>query len=208
MNICVFGDSIAWGACDYKHGGWVALLRNYFEERGGMPLGINGALTDVLVYNLGVSGDNTDDLLKRIETECKVREPNMVVITIGINDSQYVRSERTRRVPLKKFQKNIGNLYKIAKRYSEKIVFIGLTNVDESKTKPIPWSTDEEYDNKSIKEYNVVIKQFCSENSLKFIEMYNALEPRDLEDGLHPNSQGHQKMFEKIKPEIEELLIV
>ena len=205
MNICVFGDSIAWGACDYKNGGWVARLRNYFEERGDTPLGISGVLADVLVYNLGISGDNTDDLLERIESECKTREPNMIVIAIGINDSQYVRSERTRRVPLQKFQKNISNLYKIAKLYSEKIAFIGLTNVDESKTRPIPWNTDEEYDNKSIREYNEAIKKFCSENNLKFIEMNNVLEKDDLEDGLHPNSQGHEKMFEKIKPEIEKL---
>ena len=29
--ICLFGDSITWGAWDPEHGGWGARLRSYFE---------------------------------------------------------------------------------------------------------------------------------------------------------------------------------
>ena len=32
MNLVVFGDSIAWGACDKENLGWVSLLRKYFER--------------------------------------------------------------------------------------------------------------------------------------------------------------------------------
>ena len=30
MKICVFGDSIAWGACDFEKGGWADRLKTYF----------------------------------------------------------------------------------------------------------------------------------------------------------------------------------
>jgi len=29
--------------------------------------------------------------------------------------------------------------------------------------------------------------------------MYDLLQDEDLDDGLHPNAQGHKKMFERIK---------
>ena len=48
MTICIFGDSITWGAYDPEQGGWATRLRNYFEKQDN----------DVDVYNLGISGDN------------------------------------------------------------------------------------------------------------------------------------------------------
>ena len=203
MNICIFGDSITWGACDYECGGWATRLRNYFEERGDTPLGADGTLADVSVYNLGVSGDNTEDLLARMKGECEAREPSMVVLAIGINDSQHVRSEGKRRLSIKQFKDNLVKLHDIVHQFTKKIVFVGLTQVDESKTMPIPWDADKQYDNDGVKQYNTAIREFCAEKDIKFIEMFDALNLEDLEDGLHPNYDGHTKMFERIKVEIE-----
>ena len=63
MNVLIFGDSITWGAYDPEQGGWATRLRNYFEEKDN----------DIDVYNLGISGDTTADLLERIEIEAKSR---------------------------------------------------------------------------------------------------------------------------------------
>ncbi len=76
MVICIFGDSITWGAFDYKNGGWVGRLRNYFEEKD----------EEIEVYNLGVAGNKTKDLLARFENEVKVRKVDVIVFAIGIND--------------------------------------------------------------------------------------------------------------------------
>lgn len=203
MNICIFGDSITWGACDYERGGWATRLRNYFEERGDTPLGADGSLVDVSVYNLGVSGDNTNDLLARMKSECEAREPDMVIMAIGINDSQYMRSDSERRINIDKFKENLANLYETAKQFTEKVVFVGLTLVDESKTMPIPWDTNKQYDNEGVKQYDGVIREFCADKNVKFIEMIDMLTTKYLEDGLHPNANGHGKMFERIKTEIE-----
>jgi len=64
-RICVFGASIAWGAWDPDGGGWVTRLRRYFE--------INDY--DIEVYNLGVSGNTTKDLLKRFKTNVSQENP-------------------------------------------------------------------------------------------------------------------------------------
>ncbi len=192
MAICIFGDSITWGASDSERGGWVERLKVYFGEK-----------YDIDVYNLGISGNATENLLARIENESKVREPNIIVFAIGVNDAQFIHSTNSNRISEDDFRSNIEKLYGIAKKITAKIIFVGLTPVDESKTKPIPWNTDKTYTNEKIKEFDRIIEDFCSKNNLKFIPINDLLNNDDLIDGLHPNTQGHIKMFERIKPEIE-----
>jgi lysophospholipase L1-like esterase len=196
MNILIFGDSITWGAYDPEQGGWATRLRNYFEEQDN----------DVDIYNLGISGDVTADLLNRIEVEAKSREPNLIIFAIGINDAQFTYSTNGLRVSLDEFQQNLAKLLFIAKKFTDKIVFVGLTKVDESKTTPIPWNTDKSYTNENIKRLDNAVKKFCEENKLKFIPMDSVVGNDDLIDGLHPNTKGHIKIFNRMKSEVELIL--
>jgi lysophospholipase L1-like esterase len=196
MHICVFGDSIAWGAFDYEKGGWVERLKTFLME----------SEEDVMLFNLGVHGDNTEDLVKRFHSESAAREPDLIVFAIGINDSQYIKTKDNPRVSLKKFVKNISKLAKMANKFTEKIIFVGLTKVDESKTMPLPWDTDKYYDNESIVKYNDALGEFCEKNSLMYADMRGVVEIQDLEDGLHPNAKGHEKMFEKLRVTVEGLI--
>ncbi|KKQ27461.1 MAG: Lipolytic protein G-D-S-L family, partial [Candidatus Magasanikbacteria bacterium GW2011_GWC2_37_14] len=99
-RISIFGDSITWGAWDPENGGWVAQLRRYFETNENY---------EVDVYNLGVSGDTTNDLLIRFNTEClaRNRHPQIIIFAIGINDSQYINATDNPRTPIEKFQNNL-----------------------------------------------------------------------------------------------------
>ena len=65
-RILVFGDSITYGAWD-KRGGWVQRLREFLDEKNLIDLN----KIPVLIYNLGVSGDTTNDALERFEFESK-----------------------------------------------------------------------------------------------------------------------------------------
>lgn len=127
MNICVFGDSIVWGANDFEKGGWVERLKVHCLQ--------DGSNRDV--YNLGISGDNTDKLLKRLEFETTLREPDVIVLAIGINDSQYISTKDNHRIGLEKFKDNLSELTKISKKFTDKIIFVGLTMVNEARTMPI-----------------------------------------------------------------------
>jgi lysophospholipase L1-like esterase len=188
QSICLFGDSITWGAWDPENGGWATQLRRYFETND----------YDISVYNQGVSGDNTDDLLARFEVECKAREPQIIIFAIGINDSRHVKSSGVKGVSLEKFQNNLMELVKQAKNFSEKIAFIGLTKVDQSSILKIR-GIEKFYDNDIIAQYNATIEKISSEYNLPFLNLLDLLEISDLYDGLHPNSEGHKKMFLKVK---------
>lgn len=195
-TICIFGDSITWGAVDPGCGGWATRLRNYFESIG------ERVDNDTDVYNLGVSGDNTEDLLVRFRTEMIARNPNLILFAVGINDSQFIISRNQNRVSVEKFKANIEKLIEEAREITEKIIIIGLTQVDESKTSPIPWNLDKRYTNVDIKKYDAVLRGLSSEKNIPYIDMSEVLNLDDLSDGLHPNSQGHIKMFEVIKRQL------
>ena len=83
--------------------------------------------------------------------------------------------------------------------YTEQIILVGLTGVIEKEVTPTPWNNDAFYYSNDIEKYNLVLKKIASKNSLLFIPMDDVLEDSDFEDGLHPNSEGHKKMFERIK---------
>jgi len=191
MTICIFGDSIAWGAWDCENGGWADLLKKYLMAES------------VITYNLGISDDTTEQLLKRFDTEVEARNPDIIIFAIGINDSMDIFGKKP--ISLVKFADNLASLTDKALQITNKIVFVGLTNVDETKT--IPYAdTDASFDNQSIGEYDEAIRSFCEENDLIFIDALGLLiNDDDLCDGLHPSLTGHQKMFETIKDAIEPL---
>ncbi len=105
-------------------------------------------------------------------------------------------------VPLATTQKNLGKLIKRAKKITKNIIFLGLTNIDESKSMPVFWegeNTNIFFTQANINLYNAKIKELSIRNNLFFIDMFNVLKNEDLKDGLHPNYRGHKKIFEKIK---------
>ena len=200
-QILIFGDSITYGAWD-KEGGWVQRLRRFLDEKN-----LTNPDFYCVVYNLGISGNTSEDLLERFEFETKQRlkehKETIVAFAIGINDSQFVHSEGDHRVPIEKFKSNLQKLIKLAQKFSLKIIFVGLTPVDEKKTTPIPWDSDKFYKNEYIEKYNQVIKKACKENKIYFIEIFEKFKATGyqelLEDGLHPNSKGHKRIFEIVK---------
>jgi lysophospholipase L1-like esterase len=190
MNICVFGDSIAWGSSDNVGGGWVARLRNNLAAQDD----------EVAVYNCGVSGNNTEDVLKRFDVEAAAREPEVIVFAIGINDSQYTGERSNARVPLVTFRKNLEELIAKAKVLTDKVLFVGLTRVVESKVMPVPWCEEEKnYDNANVELYDSAIRDVCKEHKLPYLDISTLITNDELEDGLHPNVRGHEKLYGAVR---------
>jgi len=187
MNICIFGDSITWGASDFEKSGWADRLKVYCLES-----------LDVDVYNLGISGDTSEGILNRIEQEAKIREASGIIIAIGVNDSAFEKNGESR-IDGDRFEKNVREISRIARDIAEFVIFVGIANVDEERVCPKTWGSERSYKNSTIEEYNEIVRRICKEEELEFIETKGMLSDDDLEDGLHPNNEGHRKIFEKIK---------
>ncbi|MEL7565218.1 MAG: GDSL-type esterase/lipase family protein [Dehalobacterium sp.] len=197
MRICIWGDSITWGARDTEKCGWANRLRLF----------INNKVNKVTeVYNLGICGDDTHKLMARFELECEMRQPDIIIFAIGINDSSYIYSMNNSQVSLKQFRENLNYLINKATKYTRKIAVIGLTKVDELITNPVAWNADRYYKNENIKAYDDVLQDIAESNGFLYIHMFDLLSNEDLDDGVHPNSLGHERMYERIKSKAQSLI--
>jgi len=197
-NFLIWGDSITYGHGD-ADGGWVGRLRKTVWK-------------DSIVYNLGISGDTTTEVLGRLEFEARQRidpeEETVCIFAIGINDSIFLSDRGTFQTELPQFVKNIHEIYSQAKRISSRIVFVGLTPVDEKKTNPISWAPNKVYKNDFIEKYHSALRTFCGETQLPFVDVFSSWEKLQymewLYDGVHPNANGYDALFSEISSTLTE----
>lgn len=60
---------------------------------------------DYLVINAGIGGNNTNDLLKRIDKDCLAHKPELTVLMIGTNDMNSMKY-----IPLDQYRRNVATL--------------------------------------------------------------------------------------------------
>ena len=209
MNLLFFGDSITWGAWD-ESGGWVSRITDRVNRRF-----LNGDLDWCFVYNLGVSGDTSTDLLRRIESEADSRLPGdgerVFVIAIGTNDSVIDLPSGAFLTDEADFAENVESLILIAKTHSERVIFVGPPAVNERFTHPYTYDSNLESSNDDIARYNEIIALTCRANHIEFVPVLPAFLDGDLDkllhsDGVHPSSAGHEVIANLVWPHIEPLL--
>jgi lysophospholipase L1-like esterase len=210
MRVLVFGDSITQGFWDTE-GGWVERLRKHFDSIALQDLN-RGPITEV--FNLGISGDTTRNLLARIEAETQARKPSseplIVAIAIGTNDDLFESDKQW--VPPEEFRGNLEKIMDILQPLTDRIILIGNPACDESRTTPVSWGVFT-YTNRELEQSEQIIGEVAKAHDLTYIPIFHEFKRRLdedeglLEGGLHPNNAGHQIMYEIIKPKLLELLI-
>ncbi|MEK6918955.1 MAG: GDSL-type esterase/lipase family protein [Nanoarchaeota archaeon] len=189
--ICVFGDSNEWGAWDTELGGWVNRLRLWLDKRCFSEDDFYYE-----TYNLGINGNNSDNLLSRIEGEASARNPDIILIDIGSNDSANPESDNA--VTLEDYKNNLSLIIDSAKSFTDKVAFLSLLPVDEKRTKPVEWDKNVFFTNKRISDYNDVLLSVCKNRGIEVIGL-SSVSINDSPDGLHLSSKGHEAVFHKVK---------
>jgi len=205
MRVLIFGDSITQGFWDVD-GGWVALLRKEYDQQK-----VDGVNDDpATLFNLGISADSSDDVVARFKPETDARNNSdelAFVISIGVNDSRTKAGKNFS--DTERYISNLNKIHKMAKEYSDKILFVGLTPCVEERSNPVSWG-DTGYTNERLKSFDDTLKKFCEEKELAFVEVFEpyseALKNKELlPDALHPNKEGHQLIAELVMPKIKEV---
>jgi lysophospholipase L1-like esterase len=201
MRIYVFGDSITQGFWDAS-GGWVQQLSSVVHS-ATLDNMLNGdGKSYIEVYNLGVSGDSTEGVLKRLKNEVESRrlyaEDEVIIISVGLNDS-ILMSDNTALMDVYEFQETYEKLIKEALGLTNRVYCVGLTAVDEKLTSPWKFSsTGKQWGNNRINLFEDSIKQSAQRLSVPFIPIHDEFlellsKGEDLlADGLHPNNAGHK----------------
>jgi lysophospholipase L1-like esterase len=202
-RILCFGDSVVMGTWDTQ-GGWVDRLKQYFQTE------YFARKRKVQVFNLGIGGEFSSGLAKRMQSEIEARlnskwEP-IIIIGTGKNDVRAHGTPNNYDSTPEKYEQDLRNCIKIAQKYSPKILLIGLGLVDESVQ-----FKDLYYENTRMKLFNEVNKRVAQECEVFRVELQDDMEKLpDLSswfvDGIHPNYAGYQWIYEKIKPGVLKLL--
>lgn len=200
-RILVFGDSIAYGHND-PEGGWVDRLKRDFLERKYSVPDFSWS-----VYNQGVSGAYSSDVLDNLEGESRARikdsEKSIIIFAIGVNDTQFFTDTNQFYISAEDFKGNISKLTELAKKHADKVVFVGITPCVESKVTPIPWRTEVHYSNERIEQFENIISEVCKDNKMLFLPLFEKIKNSDyekfFEDGLHPDPVAHQMIYEMVR---------
>ena len=209
MITFIFGDSITEGLWDSK-GGWADHVKAFVQSEE-VASGIKNYHE---VYNLGIDGNTTKQVIERFTAETTARlwpnEETAFIFAIGTNDTLHRNNQDFQSTP-KQYKAELAQLTELAKKFSDRILFVDLLPVDEALTNPLPSSSSGKcYTNDRINLFNDILHAFCEAQSLPFIKVSELYQKHDYEtllaDGLHPNDQGHEIIFDAVKPWVQELI--
>lgn len=205
VQIFAFGHSITYGFWD-REGGWVQRLRKYLDSRA-LKEQNEERVSDV--YNLGVSGQDSGELLDRLETEYKAREWNesqqVILIQIGSNDIQHLKEKSGVRVSKQDYQENLNRILDTAEELADQVLVVSDFYI--SIEGEIPYAPEKKVSDERLEDYMQIQEEVCRSKNISRIDLRREFGPEEakemLEDGLHPNSEGHRKIFEIVGRKLE-----
>ncbi|PWN72056.1 SGNH/GDSL hydrolase family protein [Chryseobacterium phosphatilyticum] len=200
-----FGDSITYGEYDGVFGGWVDILKRYALQRFH-----EGNGDELILFNLGIGGESTEGLMKRLPYELSARnsaDGNLVFLAYGANDlaikdGAYIISPEI-------FKSNMEAAIRQTKQFSNDIYLVSILPVSK-KIDGVVVGSGKLRTNEEVVVYNQILKGLAANYSLIYIDFYTAfLEDKELllsADGVHPNEKGYGMMAEIALPIIEKYL--
>ena len=198
-NYIIIGDSITYGIGDFETGGWASMFKKYIVEKDDSLACSN------FVHILGFPGATSRDILNKIDGILDGLKDetfdNVVILSIGVNDTVYFNGDfKTSRDNYRE------NMLKLIRKITDsgcELILVGLTRIiiGESGDSYYTDSNIEVYeqDLKIISDNDEVLKELSESERINYIEMKDVLSKDDYIDGLHPNTVGHKKMFERVK---------
>jgi lysophospholipase L1-like esterase len=186
-RIVFFGDSIT--AAGAKPGGYILKLDSM--------LALQGKAEQYELVGAGVSGNKVYDLYLRMEEDVLAKEPDMVVIYIGVNDVWHKRTSGTG-TDADKFEKFYQAIINKLKAKNITVILCTPATIGEKTDFSNPLDGD-------LNEYSKIIRNIAQKNSLSVVDLRKAFLDYDLKnnpdnktkdiltsDGVHLNAKGNQ----------------
>lgn len=203
-RIYAFGDSITYGAWD-SHGGWCDRLKSQLHQ---LKLNPNNKVKFQL-FNLGIGGENSRSLLKRIEAEIKFRHrqdwPPIIIIATGGNDTRYLENEEAA-ISISEYANNLEKIIQIGQQYTDKILIVGLAPVEHD----IQSFKNSFLNNALLKKYDQILIDLAKKHHLAKVDLFTIFKSSTdhlySTDGVHPNDIGHQIIQKQVWAELKKIL--
>lgn len=161
-DVIAFGDSLIRGVGSSNNDGFISLL----SKRINKP-----------IINLGVSGNTTEDGLKRL-SELDKYKPKVVIVLLGGND-------HLRKVPIESTFENLERIITDIQSKGAVVLLLGVKgNLFGDKFKSRFENLSEKYNTAYVED--VLSGLFGN--------------PKYMSDAIHPNDLGYEKIAERIYP--------
>ena len=141
------------------------------------------------LVNAGISGDTTSNGLRRVDWLLQ-QKPDILVIELGGNDG-------LRGLGLPLIEQNLKAIIQAAKKGGAIPLLLGLR---------LPPNYGEEYTEGFAALYDRLAKEEQVAYVSFFMKGVAGVPELNLEDGLHPNREGHEKLADTVEPALRELL--
>jgi lysophospholipase L1-like esterase len=132
-------------------------------------------------------------------------------VAVGLNDSVLVQDKRNL-VSVSKYGENILQIFKHIVDWNKgnydlthRLLVVGPTNVDETRSAPVEWDETLYYRNAEVKRYNEQLKEICYPNNIRFLNLFDTIS-FDTCDGVHLNSDEHKLIFEAVVGAVNKIL--
>lgn len=172
------------------------------------------------MINAGIPGNNTRDLLRRIDKDVVQKNPDLVLLMIGANDAAYIDAapagkgivERQEpRVSPDEFRRNLVEILGRIKAVGAMALLVT----------PIPMTRAYLYSNKgyyrdhdineALRDYVDIVLSVAASTHTDVIDVFHLWDADEnygnyLVDGIHPNPEGHAKLTNELVEKCRVLL--
>ncbi len=129
-----------------------------------------------------------------------------IVFAVGVNDSAVTTGTDDFLVERGAYDTNMRELASLASQDADgRVLIVGPTPINEALTKPIPYRPEREYRQELVETYNDIARRAAQDEGVRFVNLFNGLQPHDGHwnewDGVHLNSDAHQRVARLIDPE-------
>lgn len=208
----IFGASSVYGVGG-EHG-WADLAKSYLHEKMYGPGG-SGETDEV--FNFAKSGATAEWIAETAAWAFASYGRGGEIVTLvsaGGNDAKAKDTPDNFVCSPEDFRDKMARLLDLLQRHSQRVIFVGNSPVDESKTSPKPSPFGDGrvayFSNARRNLFNGIARELCESRGIEFITAGVAEEiwiaNYLFADGLHPNQAGYRKIFEAVQPAIERAL--
>jgi acyl-CoA thioesterase-1 len=181
QTLLVFGDSLSSAYNMPVDKGWVNLLQGFTQKKG----------YSLTITNASISGETTENGLRRLETLLKQHQPDILLIELGGNDG-------LRGFNLKMVKDNIQAMITLSQNYGADVLLAGIQ---------IPPNYGRTYTEK----FSAIFAELAKVNKtalIPFILEKVALESSYMQaDGIHPNQAAQPIIMQTVWTYLEPMLI-
>ena len=174
------------------------------------------------IVNAGIGGHNTENATSRFEKDVLEKNPDLVVIQFGINDSAIdvwkTPPATEPRVPKEKYIKNLEKFVETLRTRKCKVILMTpnqmcwTQKLKETYGKPPYLPDDPDGFNITLREYAEAVRQIAEKHKIPLVDVYEAysaygkVEQQSVNDllldGMHPNEKGHRIVADLLIKEI------